>query len=114
MQILILMMEIYFQNVSNSSINSISFFISATNYQKNLLAQAKRKDYFPLDRYWKELPYHFNYAYAITCWKAQGSEFPYILGYDCHWLKNKNKDEYIKYLYTLVTRAEKAVILVGD
>ena len=84
------------------------------NYQKNLLAQAKRKDYFPLDRYWKELPYHFNYAYAITCWKAQGSEFPYILGYDCHWLKNKNRDEYIKYLYTLVTRSSQAVILVGD
>ena len=20
--------------------------------------------------YWKDLPYHFNYGYAITCWKA--------------------------------------------
>ena len=26
----------------------------------------------------------------------------------------KNKEEYIKYLYTLCTRAEKAIILVGD
>lgn len=64
--------------------------------------------------YWKDIPYHFNYGYAITCWKAQGSEYPYVLGYDCSWLKRKDKEEYIKYLYTLVTRASKAVILVGD
>ena len=60
------------------------------------------------------IPYHFNYGYAITCWKAQGSEYPYVLGYDCNWLKRKDQDEYIKYLYTLVTRASQAVILVGD
>ena len=64
--------------------------------------------------YWKDLPYHFNYGYAITCWKAQGSEYPYVLGYDCNWLKKQNPDEYIKYLYTLVTRASQAVILVGN
>jgi exodeoxyribonuclease-5 len=62
----------------------------------------------------KRVPYHFNYGYAITCWKAQGSEYPYVLGYDCTWLKKKDKEEYIKYLYTLVTRASQAVILVGD
>lgn len=64
--------------------------------------------------YWKDLPYHFNYGYAITCWKAQGSEYSYVLGYDCSWLKKKDPDEYIKYLYTLVTRASQAVILVGN
>lgn len=62
----------------------------------------------------KIIPYNFNYGYAITCWKAQGSQYPYVLGYDCSWLKKKDKEEYKKYLYTLVTRAEKAVILVGD
>lgn len=62
----------------------------------------------------KIIPYNFNYGYAITCWKAQGSEYPYVLGYDCGWLRKKDAEEYKKYLYTLVTRAEKAVILVGD
>lgn len=61
-----------------------------------------------------EIPFQFAYGYAITCWKAQGSEWPYVLGYDASWLKNRNKEEYIQYLYTLVTRAQKAVILVGD
>ena len=60
------------------------------------------------------IPYSFNYGYAITCWKSQGSEYPYVLGYDCNWLRKKDTEEYKKYLYTLVTRAENAVILVGD
>lgn len=60
------------------------------------------------------IPYNFNYGYAITCWKAQGSEYPYVLSYDCGWLKKKDAKEYTKYLYTAVTRAEKAIILVGD
>lgn len=60
------------------------------------------------------IPYCFNYGYAITTWKSQGSEYPYVLAYDCGWLRKKDKDEYIKYLYTAITRAENAVILVGD
>ena len=60
------------------------------------------------------IPYAFNYGYAITTWKSQGSEYPYVLAYDCGWLYKKDKNEYIKYLYTAITRAEKAVILVGD
>jgi exodeoxyribonuclease-5 len=62
----------------------------------------------------KIIPYCFNYGYAITCWKSQGSQYQYVLGYDCGWLKKRDIEEYKKYLYTLVTRAEEAVILVGD
>ena len=80
-------------------------------YNKSMLlrGQAYGYSFTPLI-----IPYSFNYGYAITTWKAQGSEYPYVLGYDCGWLRKKDKEEYIKYLYTLVTRAEKAVILVGD
>lgn len=60
------------------------------------------------------VPFDFAYAYAITTWKAQGSEWDYVLGFDGAWLKHKDADEYIKYLYTLVTRASKSIILVGD
>ena len=88
--------------------------IQIEKYQSILFRQAMKNLYFDPYRYIKELPLHFNYGYAITCWKAQGSEYPYVLGYDCNWLKRKDVNEYKKYLYTLVTRAEKAVILVGD
>jgi len=60
------------------------------------------------------MPFDFTYGYAITCWKAQGSEWNTILGFDAGWVRTKNKEEYIKYLYTLVTRASQKVILVGD
>ena len=83
-------------------------------YQSMLARLALKKSYFNSSINIKEIPLHFNYGYAITCWKAQGSEYPYVLGYDCNWLKRKDINEYKKYLYTLVTRAEKAVILVGD
>ena len=83
-------------------------------YNKSLSARAKKDPWFDAIRYSKDIPYQFNYGYAITCWKAQGSEYPYVLGYEASWLKRQKPDEYKKYLYTLVTRAEKAVILVGD
>jgi exodeoxyribonuclease-5 len=60
------------------------------------------------------MPYDFAYGYAITCWKSQGSEWNTILGFDAGWVKQKNPEEYTQYLYTLVTRAAKTVILVGD
>ena len=83
-------------------------------YNKSLSARARKDPWFDAMRYSKDIPYQFNYGYAITCWKAQGSEYPYVLGYEASWLKRQKPDEYKKYLYTLVTRAEKAVILVGD
>ena len=60
------------------------------------------------------IPYSFNYGYAITTWKAQGSEYQYVLAYDCGWLKKKDPEEYKKYIYTAITRAQNAIILVGD
>ncbi len=83
-------------------------------YQKNLISRSMKNLSFDPFLYWKEIPYHFNYGYAITCWKAQGSEYPYVLGYDCSWLKKRDPEQYKKYMYTLCTRASEAVILVGD
>ena len=81
-------------------------------YNKSL--EQKAKEYSKLYTGGLIIPYQFNYGYAITTWKAQGSEYPYVLSYDCGWLRKKDVEEYKKYLYTAVTRAEKAIILVGD
>ena len=59
-------------------------------------------------------PYDFTYGYAITTWKAQGSEFENVLAFDASWLRKRDTEEYIKYLYTSVTRAQKRLILVGE
>ena len=56
------------------------------------------------------LPLEFAYAYAITVWKAQGSEWDKILGFEesFPW----NTEEHKQYLYTLATRAKKKLVLV--
>lgn len=71
-------------------------------------AIAIRKSRDKYDR-WK-VPIHFDYGYAITTWKAQGSEWNNIL------LIEENhpfdKTEHIKYMYTGITRASNKLIII--
>lgn len=55
-------------------------------------------------------PYDFAYAYAITCHKAQGSEWDKVLmieeGFPF------SKDEHMRWVYTAVTRAKEKLVAV--
>lgn len=55
-------------------------------------------------------PYDFAYAYAITVWKAQGSEFNKVLLFEENFPFDRL--EHQKYLYTGVTRASERLVLV--
>jgi len=83
-------------------------------YNKSLLIRESKSSYYNATPYLKQLPYHFNYGYAITCWKSQGSEYTNVLGYDAPWVRKKLPEQYNKYLYTMVTRASERLILVGE
>lgn len=52
---------------------------------------------------------HFDYGYVLTCHKAQGSEWPYVVVYDERMMRG---DDYYKWLYTAVTRAGEKVCLI--
>lgn len=56
------------------------------------------------------IPMSFTYAYAITCWKAQGSEYGKVLLFEENF--PFKKDEHQKYLYTGITRASDKVVLI--
>ena len=58
------------------------------------------------------VPYDFSYGYAITCWKAQGSEWNNILFFEEGF--PTNKEEHIQYLYTGITRASNKLIIVAN
>ena len=58
------------------------------------------------------IPYDFSYGYAITCWKAQGSEWNNILFFEEGFPTNET--EHIQYLYTGITRASSKLILVAN
>ena len=57
-------------------------------------------------------PYEFAYAYAITCHKAQGSEWDKILVFEERF--PFDKEEHKRWLYTAVTRAKEKVVIVRD
>jgi len=57
-----------------------------------------------------DAPYEFAYAYAITCWKAQGSEWNKVLGFEENF--PFDKETHKKYLYTLTTRASEKLVLI--
>lgn len=70
-------------------------------YKLNKISQKTNIHYIPLD---------FVYGYAITGWKAQGSEWDKVLIIEeGHPFKS---DEHRKFLYTCVTRATKKVVLI--
>ena len=57
-----------------------------------------------------EPPYDFAYAYAITTWKAQGSEWDKVLGFE-EWFPNV-PEEHQRWLYTACTRASEKLVIV--
>ena len=51
----------------------------------------------------------FEFAYAITCHKAQGSEFDYVVVFDESWVFGEDR---FRWLYTAITRAKKRLLIV--
>ena len=54
-------------------------------------------------------PYDFEYGYAITCHKSQGSEWPKVLLWEEPF---GTQDEKIRWLYTAVTRAQDKLVVL--
>lgn len=51
----------------------------------------------------------FEFAYAITCHKAQGSEFDSVVVFDESWAFGEEKE---RWLYTAITRAKEKLVIV--
>ena len=55
-------------------------------------------------------PFDFTYGYAITCHKAQGSEWQKLLVFEEKF--PFNKEEHRRWLYTAITRASEKLVIV--
>ena len=51
----------------------------------------------------------FEFAYAITCHKAQGSEFDFVIVFDESWAFGEEKN---RWLYTAITRAKQKLLII--
>lgn len=70
------------------------------------------------DGTWRHIPkqFHpeeFDYGYAITCHKSQGSEFNKVIVLE-EFLKSEKREDHIKWLYTAATRAAQKLIVVKN
>lgn len=58
-------------------------------------------------------PREFDYGYAITCHKSQGSEYDKVIVLE-EYLRNESKEGHMRWLYTAATRAAKKLIIVRN
>ena len=56
-------------------------------------------------------PDEFDYGYAITCHKAQGSEFDKVLVFE-EYMKGDTSEKHSRWLYTAITRAAQKLVLI--
>ena len=103
-------------NTLNSDSPSLSYD------QSNLLYQEVQKDYLNIKSKYKrflktkENPFfnalHVKFSYAITCHKAQGGQWPVVF-IEKPYLRDGPNIEYMRWLYTAITRAETKLYLIG-
>lgn len=51
----------------------------------------------------------FEFAYAVTCHKAQGSEFDFVIVFDESWVFGEERH---RWLYTAITRAKEKLLVI--
>ena len=51
----------------------------------------------------------FEFAYAVTCHKAQGSEFDFVVVFDESWAFGGERN---RWLYTAITRAREKLLII--
>ncbi len=92
-------------------------YFSSLDMDKNLIITGQntidRKTLYKImksKKYNSLIPIEVTYGYAITCWKAQGSEFNKVLILEENF--PFDREEHKKYLYTACTRAIDKMVLI--
>ena len=103
-------------NTLNSDLPSLSY------EQSNLLYQEIQKDYSNIKSKYKRFlktkknsffnALHVKFSYSITCHKAQGGQWPVVF-IEKPYLKDGPDIDYMRWLYTAITRAESKLFLIG-
>ena len=65
------------------------------------------------DRYLLKKADLFDFAYALTVHKAQGSQAKRVIVFEERF-KQMSDEDWRRWLYTAVTRAEEELIIIGD
>tara|TARA_B100000780_G_C21125675_1_gene456684 strand:- start:5528 stop:6922 length:1395 start_codon:yes stop_codon:yes gene_type:complete len=104
-------------------LNTLDSELPSLSYdQSNLMYHEVQKDYSNIKSKYKrflktkENPFfnalHVKFSYAITCHKAQGGQWPVVF-IEKPYLKDGPDLDYMRWLYTAITRAESKLYLIG-
>ena len=94
---------------SNNQFNYIPIDYKALTTGKKFLTE-KQEFQMKKSNKCSDPPFEFTYAYGITVWKAQGSEWDKILGYEESFPRDKETHQ--RCAYTLITRAKERLVYV--
>ena len=76
----------------------------------NGVSSIDKKDYRKLPKGFQLM--EFDYGYAVTYWKAQGSEWDNVLVLEENW--PRQEDMRRRALYTAATRAKKKLVIIRN
>lgn len=103
---------LYSDKANLSSDEHKALYVDFLIRHKHLKAGTKEfKDTLRMDPYFN--PMRVKFGYAITCHKAQGSEWNHVF-VNCQHSNNTLNSDYFRWLYTAITRASKNLYLLDE
>jgi len=98
-----------------TKLDTIGLDIQSDDFASNRIIQASvRREFFdgdPSKISWKDLKgtQQFDYGYALTAHKSQGSQWPHVIAYD---ESSTFRADAQRWLYTVITRASERLTLI--
>jgi len=103
---------LFSQQPNLSSDEHKALYIDFCIRNKNLKPNSNEfKEEIKKDKYFNAL--RVKFGYAITCHKAQGSEWENVI-LDCDFIQNRLTESYFRWLYTAITRSKKNLYLINN
>lgn len=99
------------ETASLSNQDSLNLYRQIMEDYAHLPSQKKRLEALREDKFYNAL--QVKYAYAITCHKAQGGQWPCVFLDYSKPQENADMTEYLRWLYTATTRASQKLYLIN-
>ncbi len=103
---------IFSENAGLSSDEHKALYVDFCIRHQGLKPETKEfKEEIMADSYFNAI--QIKFGYAITCHKAQGSEWENVL-LDCNYKQSKLSQNYFRWLYTAITRASNTLYVMNE
>ncbi len=110
-EVILLLDTIYAEGPGLNDADRKRLFDSVEQEYGHITQRRKRLDEMAKDPYYNAL--HVKFAYAMTCHKTQGGQWPNVIVDQGYLTDEMINTEYLRWLYTAITRSTEKVFLVN-